>query len=91
MAQYRSERKKQGLSQEETANRCDITKSAITKAEIGDRVPNLNTFLEMCRGIGYMVVIAPIPTSIKPEIIVEKVIVEVEKDIDYDNWRYKNE
>lgn len=87
IAQYKSERKKQGFSQTYVSENAEVSMFTVNRMEKGETIPRLDKFLEMCRGIGFMVVIAPIPKSVRPQIIIKEVIVEVEKKVvDYDNF-----
>ena len=87
IAQFKAERKRLGVSQEGVAEKCGVSHSTVVSVELSNREPKLSTFMEMCNAIGYMVMIAPIPQSIKPIEVVKEVIVEVEKkSVDYDNF-----
>lgn len=88
--QFISERKRQKLSQEKVVDNCDVSQGGLSKIETGARDPSLNTFTEMLRGIGFMLIMAPIPEKIRPKIVIKEVEVEVEKKTDYDNWNYAN-
>ena len=85
--QFRAERKKQGVSQERVSQIGDVSLSMVTKVETFRKKPTLDIFMEMCKGIGYMMVIAPIPKQVENIVITEKVEVEVFKEVDYDNWK----
>jgi len=48
----RYKRKKAGLSQDQLAARCDLTKSNISNIENGKKDFNFTTFLEYSKGLG---------------------------------------
>lgn len=48
----REKRKKAGLSQDQLAARCDLTKSNISNIENGKKDFNFTTFLEYSKGLG---------------------------------------
>lgn len=48
----RDKRKKAGLSQDQLAARCDLTKSNISNIENGKKDFNFTTFLEYSKGLG---------------------------------------
>ncbi|MBL1409002.1 helix-turn-helix transcriptional regulator [Sphingobacterium sp. C459-1T] len=48
----RERRKKAGLSQDQLAARCDLTKSNISNIENGKKDFNFTTFLEYSKGLG---------------------------------------
>ncbi|TCV06580.1 helix-turn-helix protein [Sphingobacterium alimentarium] len=48
----RDKRKKVGLSQDQLAARCDLTKSNISNIENGKKDFNFTTFLEYSKGLG---------------------------------------
>lgn len=92
MELFIDERKRQGLSQVQVADRCDVSISTINKSEAmrKTRQPKIETFAEMCRGIGFTIIMIPTPQNIKPQVVKEKVIVKVERKVDYDNWEEKS-
>jgi len=91
VVQFKKERKAKGMSQDDAALNCGVTLSAISKVERNKRSPKLETFMEMCKGIGFMVVMIPIPEEIMPELKRVPEPVEVKEEIDYDNWDYEGE
>ena len=89
---YKVLRKGKKVSQVEAARIGNISPFAISRAEQLIHSPSLKTFIEMAKGIGYCVVLAPIYHDSQKREIIEK-IVEVEKKqpVNYDNWKYTDD
>ena len=49
----RAERKRQGWSQEELAERADLNRAYVTDLERGRRTPNLDTLLRLAGAFGF--------------------------------------
>lgn len=84
--QFKYERRRQGISQETVADNSMASLSAVSKIEINKREPRLGTFMDMCKAIGYMVVIVPIPEELRMELKIREPEVIVPDPVDYDNW-----
>lgn len=87
--QFKSERKKQKKTQQDVSDNCKLNISTVNRMERGESIPTLETFTEAVSGIGFMIVIIPVPQNlpIKPE-PKEEEIVEEEPPVNYDNWNY---
>lgn len=86
-------RKRKGISQAQAAEGVNVSQFTISRMEIGENVPKLDKFIEMAKGIGMMVVLAPFPQSFPPEKkeeLIESEIDEADTTIDnaIDNWKY---
>lgn len=48
----RKQRKKEGLSQEQLALRCNLDRTYVSILELGNSSPTFDTLLSLCRGLG---------------------------------------
>ncbi len=85
IAQFKEQRKNKKISQEKVSELCEVSYPTVVAAELGNREPKLGTFMEMCKAIGYIVVMIPDPKA--KEEVVEEPQTEEKKEIDYDNFK----
>jgi len=61
VAQFKRERKRQGLSQPDIASRCDVSIHTISRMESGANIPSMKAFVEACRGMKCIVAVIHVP------------------------------
>jgi len=91
VAQYKSERKRLGISQTEASLKGGVSMFTVSRMESGESRPRLDIFVKMCEGIGFMVAIVPLPSRMIEKVVIEAIEepeVEESKEVDYDNWDY---
>ena len=92
--EYRRIRKSQGLTQAQASEGVEVGPETIMSAETLRRVPSLKKFVEMCKRLGYILAIVPLPedkfTIINNVFPPEPEPKEDHSNIDYDNWEYEN-
>ena len=89
--EYKATRKRKNISQKVAGALGGLSPMTISRMESGESIPRLDIFIKMAKGIGMMVVIAPLPAElvVHPPKIEEKI--EEVKEVNYDDWDYEEE
>lgn len=63
VAQFKRERKRQGLSQEDLGKIGNASRNVITRMESGANTPSMKMFVEACRAMNCMVAVIHVPNG----------------------------
>jgi len=87
---YKTVRKSKGINQKDAAKLSGVNHNAVGIMERLEQSPSLEAFCKMAKGIGMMVVLAPLPKGMEPTIVKEEIEVE-SPDIDWDEFNTDEE
>lgn len=73
------ERKRTKVSQDKVSTNGGLSKYTVSRMETGESIPRTDTFVKMCKGMGMMIVLIPIPSILIAEKVIIKAIEDKEK------------